>query len=148
MSGTTGAVVITGCSSGIGRAVARRLATEGHVVYATARDVGSIDDLAKVGCKTLQLDVTDAQSAARAIAAIEAAEGSVAVLVNNAGFGQSGAVEAVSVDAMRAQFETNVPGSPVGCAGGGAFDAAGLAAGYGSCRGTAGAISQSGQGGP
>lgn len=110
MSGVAGAVVITGCSSGIGRAIAKRLAADGHVVYATARDLSSIDDLIEIGCKALQLDVTDEQSAARAITDVEAAEGSVAVLVNNAGFGQSGAVEAVSVEAVRAQFETNVLG--------------------------------------
>ena len=104
------AVLITGCSTGIGRATAERLATAGRTVYATARRLDAIADLAGKGCKTLQLDVDDEASMQAAVAAIEAAEGGVGVLINNAGYSQSGAVETVSMADVRRQFETNVFG--------------------------------------
>ena len=104
------AVLITGCSSGIGKAAAEHLATRGHTVYATARKLDAIKDLEAHGCRLLALDVTDEQSMAAAVAAVEQAEGAVGVLVNNAGYSQSGAVESVPMDAVRRQFETNVFG--------------------------------------
>jgi NADP-dependent 3-hydroxy acid dehydrogenase YdfG len=104
------AVLITGCSTGIGRATAERLASKGHTVYATARRVDSIADLEAKGCKLLALDVMDEDSMAAAVAAVEQAEGAVGALVNNAGYSQSGAVESVALDAVRKQFETNVFG--------------------------------------
>ncbi|HEX4282864.1 MAG TPA: oxidoreductase [Solirubrobacteraceae bacterium] len=104
------AVLITGCSSGIGRATAVRLAAGGHRVYATARRLDAIADLAASGCHTLALDVTDDESMRRAVAAVEDAEGAVGVLVNNAGYSQSGAVETLDLDDVRRQFETNVFG--------------------------------------
>ena len=106
----TGAVLITGCSTGIGRATAEHLAAKGHTVYATARKPESIADLEGDGIKTLALDVTDETSMAAAVKAVEDAEGAVGVLVNNAGYSQSGAVESVKLDDVRAQFETNVFG--------------------------------------
>src|SRR3954447_2297268 len=99
-------VLITGCSSGIGRATAERLAGNGYTVYATARRPESIDDLAAKGCKTLALDVTDEESMKAAVAKV----GSVDALVNNAGYSQSGAAESVRMDDVRKQFETNVFG--------------------------------------
>src|SRR5881397_1998532 len=102
------AVLITGCSTGIGRATAEHLAGKGHTVYATARRPESIADLETKGCKTLALDVTDEASMVAAVRAVEEAEGAVGVLVNNAGYSQSGAVESVPMDAVRRQFETNV----------------------------------------
>jgi len=110
MSETSKAVLITGCSTGIGRATAERLAKKGHTVYATARRLDSIADLEAKGCKTLALDVTDEASMRAAVAAVEDAEGAVGALVNNAGYSQSGAVESLGLDAIRAQFETNVFG--------------------------------------
>ncbi len=104
------AVLITGCSTGIGRATAVRLARAGHRVYATARDLDSIDDLRVEGCEVLELDVTDEASRAAAVAAVEEQEGAVGVLVNNAGYSQSGAIETVPLDDVRRQFETNVFG--------------------------------------
>jgi len=104
------AVLITGCSSGIGRATATRLVRGGWTVYATARRPESIADLAEAGARTLALDVTDEESMRAAVAAVEEAEGAVGVLVNNAGYSQSGAVETVPLDAARRQFETNVFG--------------------------------------
>lgn len=104
------AVLITGCSSGIGKATAERLQRDGFTVYATARRAETIEDLASQGCKTLALDVTDEDSMAVAVKAVTDAEGAVGVLVNNAGYSQSGAVESVPLDDIRRQFETNVFG--------------------------------------
>lgn len=105
-----GAVLITGCSTGIGRATAEHLVRRGHTVYATARRQASIADLEGKGCVPLALDVTDDDSMRAAVAAAEEAEGAVGALVNNAGYSQSGAVESVGIDEVRAQFETNVFG--------------------------------------
>jgi NAD(P)-dependent dehydrogenase (short-subunit alcohol dehydrogenase family) len=110
MPNTSKAVLITGCSSGIGRATAEHLAGKGWTVYATARRPESIADLQEKGCRTLALDVNDEASMAAAVGAVEEAEGAVGVLVNNAGYSQSGAVEDVPLDVVRRQFETNVFG--------------------------------------
>jgi NAD(P)-dependent dehydrogenase (short-subunit alcohol dehydrogenase family) len=103
-------VLVTGCSTGIGREVARHLVTRGHLVYATARRVESLAELERAGCRTLALDVTDEGSMRAAVEAVEAEHGAVGALVNNAGYSQSGAVESVSMDDVRRQFETNVFG--------------------------------------
>jgi len=110
MADVAHAVLITGCSTGIGRATAERLARSGRTVYATARRADSIADLERAGCRTLALDVTDEQSMRDAVAAVEQAEGAVGALVNNAGYSQSGAVEDVPMEQVRRQFETNVFG--------------------------------------
>jgi NADP-dependent 3-hydroxy acid dehydrogenase YdfG len=104
------AVLITGCSSGIGYATAEHLAAEGWNVYATARRPETIADLAEKGCKTLALDVTDEQSMSAVVEEVAKAEGAIGVLINNAGYSQSGAVETVPMDQVRRQFETNVFG--------------------------------------
>ena len=104
------AVLITGCSSGIGRATALRLARSGWSVYATARNPESIAELARAGCHTLALDVTDEHSMRAAVATVQDAEGAVGVLVNNAGYSQGGAIETVPAHELRRQFETNVFG--------------------------------------
>src|SRR5881396_3423961 len=96
MSATTSKVVlITGCSTGIGRATAQHLASKGWTVYATARRAESIADLEAAGCRTLALDVTDEASMQAAVDVVEGEHGAVGVLVNNAGYSQSGAVESV-----------------------------------------------------
>ena len=100
-------VLITGCSTGIGRATAERLARKGYTVYATARRRDSIADLEGAGCRLLELDVTDEESMRSAVAAVE---GPVDVLVNNAGYSQNGALETLDLDDVRRQFETNVFG--------------------------------------
>lgn len=104
------AVLITGCSSGIGRATAERLAGAGMIVYATARRLESIADLERRGCRLLACDVTDEASMVAAVRAVEQAEGAVGALVNNAGYSQSGAIESVAMDQVRRQFDTNVFG--------------------------------------
>jgi NADP-dependent 3-hydroxy acid dehydrogenase YdfG len=104
------AVLITGCSSGIGHATAELLAERGWKVYATARRPETIADLKARGCETLALDVCDEASMSAAVKAVTDAEGAVGVLINNAGYSQSGAVESVPLEQVRRQFETNVFG--------------------------------------
>ena len=104
-------VLITGCSSGIGRSTAKHLAQRGWTVYATARRTASIEDLEADGCKTLALDVTDEASMEAAVRAVEEAEGAVDALVNNAGIQEIGAIETVPMDRVRGLFETNVFGA-------------------------------------
>ena len=107
---TSRAVLVTGCSSGIGWATAERLARGGWTVYATARDVEAIAPLEAFGCRLLPLDVTEEDSMRAAVEEVEKMEGAVGVLVNNAGYSQSGAVEEVPMEKVRRQFETNVFG--------------------------------------
>jgi NAD(P)-dependent dehydrogenase (short-subunit alcohol dehydrogenase family) len=104
------AVLITGCSSGIGEATARRLAASDWTVYASARRVEAIVHLKDAGCRTLALDVTDEESMRAAVEQVEREAGAVGVLINNAGYSQSGAIETVPLEAVRRQFETNVFG--------------------------------------
>lgn len=103
----TKTVLITGCSSGIGRATAQVLAKNGFEVYATARRTESIADLEAEGFKTLALDVTSEESMAAAVAAIPQG---IDALVNNAGIQEVGAIESVPMDRVRGLFETNVFG--------------------------------------
>ena len=110
MSEPSKAVLLTGCSSGIGRATALRLVRSGWRVYATARRPEAIAELRDAGCRTLALDVTSEPSMSTAVEVVERAEGAVGVLINNAGYSQSGAIETVPIDAARRQFETNVFG--------------------------------------
>jgi NAD(P)-dependent dehydrogenase (short-subunit alcohol dehydrogenase family) len=105
-----GPILITGCSSGIGMAAARRLAQGGHLVYATARRPETLAAAAAAGCRTLPLDVTDDASMRAAVDEIVDAHGRVGALVNNAGYGEYGAIEDVAIDRVRRQFETNVIG--------------------------------------
>ena len=110
MAKTSKAVLITGCSTGIGRATAVWLAERGWTVYASARRMEDIADLEAKGCRILALDVCDEASIRAAAATVEDQEGAVGVLVNNAGYGQEGAFETVSMADVRRQFETNVFG--------------------------------------
>ena len=106
----TGIVLITGATSGIGAASSRLLVEKGFTVYASGRDLDKLQPLAQQGCRILALDVTNEASMQRAVEIILAAEGRIDVLVNNAGYGQYGALEMLPVDLMRRQFETNVFG--------------------------------------
>src|SRR6476646_813021 len=102
-------VLITGCSTGIGRATAERLVEDGWNVHATARRPETIEDLAKSGCTVQAIDVTDEDSMATAVEEAEK-DGPIGALVNNAGYSQSGAIETIPMDSVRRQFETNVFG--------------------------------------
>lgn len=110
MTRPDGPVLITGSSGGIGAATAARLARDGMLVYATARRASTLDELAALGCRTLDLDVTDEESMQDAVAMVTREHGHVAALVNNAGYGEYGAVEEVPPERIQVQFETNVFG--------------------------------------
>jgi short-subunit dehydrogenase len=110
MADVSKAVLITGCSTGIGRATAAHLAARGWPVWATARKRESLRELEAKGCRTLALDVCDEASMQAAVRTVEAEAGAVGVLVNNAGYGQEGPVETTPMAEVRKQFETNVFG--------------------------------------
>ena len=102
--------VVTGASSGIGEATARRLAGMGYTVYAAARRVDRMEPLADAGIRPVKVDVTDDASMVGLVSQIVADAGRIDVLVNNAGYGSYGALEEVSMAEARRQFEVNVFG--------------------------------------
>lgn len=102
--------LVTGASSGIGRATVLALREAGFITIATAPTLEEIIGLKDHGFETFQLDVTDESSMSAAIRAAEDRFGAIDVLVNNAGFGQYGPIEEVPLDAVRHQFEVNVFG--------------------------------------
>jgi NAD(P)-dependent dehydrogenase (short-subunit alcohol dehydrogenase family) len=104
------AVLITGCSSGIGRAIALAALRAGLPTWATARRPEILADLAAAGCRILRLDVTDEESRVEAVRTVEEVHGAVGALVNNAGYSQIGPVEELPLAEVRRQFETNVFG--------------------------------------
>ena len=105
--------LVTGCSSGIGLETAIALSREGHFTYATMRDVKKSESLDKIvndeglPIKVLELDVDSEKSVDDAIAKIMEEKGRVDTLINNAGWGMWGAVEDVSIEEFKQQFETN-----------------------------------------
>ena len=101
-------ILITGCSSGIGAALAREFAQRGHRVYATARRAESLAALEVEGIRGLALDVNDDASIAAALDTVAREAGHLDLLVNNAGFSQVGAVVDLTREDLRRQFETNV----------------------------------------
>jgi NAD(P)-dependent dehydrogenase (short-subunit alcohol dehydrogenase family) len=103
-------VLVTGCSSGIGRATAELLLTAGHTVYATARRPETLAELESAGARVLALDVTSEESMSAAVTAVEDEHGRVGALVNNAGYGEYGTIEETDLDKVRQMFETNVFG--------------------------------------
>jgi NAD(P)-dependent dehydrogenase (short-subunit alcohol dehydrogenase family) len=102
--------LVTGCSSGIGRQTALQLHRAGLVVYATARQPGTLTGLAEKGIHVLALDVTDEASMVAAVETIAASRGQVDVLVNCAGFELAGTVEETPAAEARRLFDTNVFG--------------------------------------
>jgi NAD(P)-dependent dehydrogenase (short-subunit alcohol dehydrogenase family) len=103
-------VLITGSSSGIGRATAELFAEEEWVVYATARDEADLAELAERGCETTELDVTRAADVGRVVDRIDDEQGRLDCLVNNAGYGQYGPLEDVPAGELARQFDVNVYG--------------------------------------
>ncbi len=79
--------LVTGASSGMGKAIAKRLVEDGYQVYAAARHVERMDDLAQLGARPLRMDISSEAEVATAIDTILAEVGTVDVLVNNASFG-------------------------------------------------------------
>lgn len=103
--------LVTGASSGIGKATALDLHYAGFVVYAVARRTDRMQALRDGGIETLAMDVTDEESTALAVKQILAEAGRIDVLVNNAGYGSYGAVEDVPIEEARRQFEVNLFGA-------------------------------------
>lgn len=103
-------VLITGCSSGIGRATARAFLAEEWTVVATARNTDDIADLAERGCETAELDVTKPAQCKNVVDDIVAAHGRLDCLVNNAGYAQFGVVEDVPTRRVHREFDVNVHG--------------------------------------
>lgn len=101
-------ILITGCSSGIGAALAREFGKRGHRVYATARRAEALAALEAAGIRGLELDVNDDSSIARALDTVSREAGCLDLLVNNAGFSQVGAVIDLTREDLRRQYETNV----------------------------------------
>ena len=105
-------ILITGCSSGIGYATAIELKQRGHNVIATARKPEDVTRLTQEGFTTIQLDLAESQSIQQAVNhAIELTDGKIDALFNNGAFGQPGAVEDLTRDVLRFQFETNLFGT-------------------------------------
>ena len=105
-------ILVTGCSSGIGRATALAAAGRGHRVFATARNRNDLADLERTAnLETLSLDVTDGAAIRAAVDAALSRAGRLDALVNNAGYGQYGAAEEVTLEEWRAQFEVNLFGA-------------------------------------
>jgi len=105
-------VLVTGCSSGIGRSTAMEASRRGHFVFASARrieDLTSIEGLERA--RPLGLDVADPEGCRRAVASVLAEKGRIDALVNNAGYAQYGAIEDVPLADWRRQYEVNVFGA-------------------------------------
>lgn len=108
--GNKGVVLITGASAGMGKATTELLLEKGYVVYSAARRIERMLDLEAKGAKLIALDVTDEQSMVNGINRIMEEQGRIDVLFNNAGYGSYGAVEDVTLEEARRQFEVNLFG--------------------------------------
>lgn len=107
-----GNILITGCSSGIGKVTAQGLQKRGYRVFATARQDNDVKQLQKEGFEAEQLDLADSNSISRAVEIISGkTEGRIDALFNNGAFSQPGAVEDLSREVLRSQFETNLFGT-------------------------------------
>jgi len=103
-------ILITGGSSGMGKSAAHLLNEKGHTVYAAARSVDEMKDLEEKGIHIVYLDLTEEQSIVSCVEKVLAAENQIDVLINNAGYGSYGAVEDVSLEEAKRQFEVNLFG--------------------------------------
>jgi len=104
-------ILITGCSSGIGLCVAKGLHDRGYRVFATTRQRDDVEKLRGMGLTALQLDLNDSNSIKNAMKLIlHETDGELYALFNNGAYGQAGAVEDLTRDTLRAQFETNLFG--------------------------------------
>lgn len=104
------AALVTGASSGMGRSIARRLISDGYLVYVAARSTDKMADLVQLGAVLLKMDFSKEDDIVAVVASITERSGGVDVLVNNAGYGLYGPVEEIPLDEARYQFEVNVFG--------------------------------------
>lgn len=103
-------VLITGASSGIGKATAKQLLSEGMIVYGVARRIEKMADLKAEGMNVLKMDVTVDLTMVEGVNRIIEEQGRIDILVNNAGYGSYGAIEDVPLSEAKRQFEVNVFG--------------------------------------
>lgn len=107
---TSKVALVTGGSSGMGKDFAKALLKEGYVVYTVARRLEQMEDLKQLGALTLKMDITKQEDVRQVIETIKSQHGHVDVLINNAGFGLYGAMEDITIDEARYQFEVNIFG--------------------------------------
>lgn len=103
-------IIITGASSGMGKDGALRLIKEGHIVYGAARRVNKMQDIVDAGGHTLELDITNIDSIKKSVNKVIAEQGTIDVLWNNAGYSLTGAVEDISYEDAKRQFDVNLFG--------------------------------------
>jgi len=105
-------VLITGCSSGIGKCLAHGLRNRGYRIFATARQQADVDELAADGFESLRLDLDSSESIRYTVnEVLQRTDSKLYALINNGAYGQPGAVEDLSRETLRAQFETNLFGT-------------------------------------
>lgn len=103
-------VLVTGASSGIGKATAKQLLKDNHTVYVAARRIEKMQDLEDLGAKAIKMDITVEEDIQHVVSTIQKNHGGVDILVNNAGYAIYGAVEDTTIDDARRQFEVNIFG--------------------------------------
>ncbi len=102
--------LVTGGSSGIGKAIVKKLLADGYIVYTAARRVEKMADLEKHGAIPVKMDITNENDIVNLVEKIEQQHGGVDILVNNAGFGSYGAMEDTTIEDAKYQFEVNLFG--------------------------------------
>ena len=110
MKETNKVALVTGASSGIGKATVKRLLEEGYTVYAAARSVDKMMDIEENGARIIRLDISSNDSIEKCANTVLGERGRIDVLFNNAGFGMYGSVEETSIEDARYQFEVNIFG--------------------------------------
>jgi NADP-dependent 3-hydroxy acid dehydrogenase YdfG len=103
-------VLVTGASSGIGKSIAFQLIKDGHTVYTAARRISQMDDIQQAGGKPLAMDITKESDLQHVVQTVIGEQGTIDVLINNAGYAIYGAVEDVGLDEARRQFDVNMFG--------------------------------------
>lgn len=103
-------ILVTGASSGIGKSIAFQLLKDGQIVYTAARRLSMMDDLKAAGAQTLAMDITREEDLQRVIQTITHQHGGIDVLINNAGYALYGAVEDVTLEDAKRQFDVNLFG--------------------------------------
>jgi short-subunit dehydrogenase len=110
MKMTQKVILITGASSGIGHASAKRLIKEGHIVYSAARRIEMMKDLEEMGGHAFYMDVRDDNSVNECVKKIIKEQGRIDALISNAGYGTYGMIESVPLEKIKNQYDVNVFG--------------------------------------
>ena len=103
-------ILITGASSGIGKDTALNLIKEGHIVYGAARRISKMKDIVEAGGHSIKMDILNNEDVDKAVNRVISEHKRIDVLVNNAGYGLWGAVETISIDEAKRQFDVNIFG--------------------------------------